>query len=163
MQSFKNCFSNIQIFLLLFLMPAGTAFSGEPDSSTSKENPFSFIRSSEVQKNELGYEVMDILSESCAMYACHSGPEASKKLNLSEDAFVPNLINVKSAEVPQFMLIKPGDATNSYLLKKIRGASDMKGEQMPRGGDPLPEEDIAIIEEWINSLPKDMGVEGRQP
>ena len=42
----------------------------------------------------------------------------------------------------------PGQSpAENVLIKKLRGTGD--GEQMPLGGDPLPEKTIKLIEEWL--------------
>lgn len=50
-------------------------------------------------------------------------------------------------------LVLPGDAANSYLIAKLRGAPAICGGPMPRGRPLLPEEEIATVEAWINALP----------
>ena len=44
--------------------------------------------------------------------------------------------------------IEPGNATNSYLINKLRGTAS--GDQMPIGYPPLSESIIQLIETWIN-------------
>jgi hypothetical protein len=43
-----------------------------------------------------------------------------------------------------------GDADNSLIIKALEGTAECI-EQMPDGRDPLPEEEIATIREWIGA------------
>jgi hypothetical protein len=47
----------------------------------------------------------------------------------------------------------PGSAATSYIIAKLRNTPPICGMPMPRGRPPLPEEEIATIEAWINGLP----------
>lgn len=101
-------------------------------------------------------EILDILDEHCAFAGCHIGPGSQKGMDLSEEAAAASLINVKSVEMPQFMRVKPGEAQNSYIIKKLMGAPEISGERMPKGSKPLTREQIAAIAQWIQSLPAQM-------
>lgn len=76
--------------------------------------------------------VLDIFETKCAFAGCHTGANAPQGLDLTEEAFKANLVKVKSANAPQFLRVKPGDAANSYLIKKVKGMG-IKGDRMPRG------------------------------
>lgn len=110
-----------------------------------------------LSQNVIPDNILDIFDESCAFSGCHAGPKAPRGLDLSEDA-AANLINVQSAEVPKFMRVKPGDPQNSYIIKKLIGAPDMRGERMPKGSKPLAKEAIAAIAKWIAALPPETRV-----
>jgi hypothetical protein len=106
-------------------------------------------------------EVVDTFGKSCAFLGCHAGPGAPKNLDLTQEFAVSSLVAVPSSEKPQILRVNPGDAANSYLVMKLRGDPDIEGEQMPRGGKPLSEAEIAVIESWIESLP--IGTESPKP
>jgi hypothetical protein len=57
------------------------------------------------------------------------------------------------------MLIKPQDPDNSYLIMKISGHAGVSGERMPLKREPLTPAEIAVISNWINSLPEAAGAE----
>jgi hypothetical protein len=45
----------------------------------------------------------------------------------------------------------PGDAENSYLIRKLLGTSDINGLRMPRNDGPfLTEGQILVIRTWIS-------------
>ena len=48
-------------------------------------------------------------------------------------------------------LITPGDAANSYLIKKMEGASDIEGDVMPPSGS-ISQERINRVRRWIDDL-----------
>ena len=48
-------------------------------------------------------------------------------------------------------LITPGDAANSYLIKKMEGASDIEGDVMPLSGS-ISQERINRVRRWIDDL-----------
>ena len=66
------------------------------------------------------------------------------------------IVNVESTEAPGVMRVAPGDPANSYLLAKLKGTqNDLGGggARMPTGEallpSPLPDAQIATIEQWI--------------
>ncbi len=59
-----------------------------------------------------------------------------------------SIVNVPSNEEPSVLRVKPGDPANSYLYRKITGASGILGSQMPLGGS-LTAAQIQAIHDWI--------------
>lgn len=57
--------------------------------------------------------------------------------------------------------VKAGDAAGSLLIQKLKGTAD--GQRMPVGRDPLPNDVIAKIEDWINAGAKFDGGNPDQP
>ncbi len=133
---------------------AALALAGE---GKTKNKTFEFARPP-ATPDELEDAVLDILDTKCAFAGCHTGVNAPQNLDLTEEAYKANLVKVKSAGAPQFLRVKPGDAANSYLIKKVKGAG-IKGDRMPRGGQPLSSAEIAALEKWINAMPADAQVE----
>lgn len=97
----------------------------------------------------------NIFSIHCAVSGCHLGSTAPLGLDLSEGLAWGNTVNVASGERPGLLRINPGNPDNSYLVNKIEGASDIVGERMPRGRDPLSAEQINTIREWITEGAQD--------
>ena len=48
------------------------------------------------------------------------------------------------------MLVIPGDANGSYLIKKMENADGIIGDIMPPGAG-LPEEKIQAVRSWIDN------------
>jgi hypothetical protein len=68
-------------------------------------------------------------------------------------------------EKPALMRVTPGAPDSSYLVMKITGTPGIIGSRMPFGRDPLSNEDVATIVEWINSLTEEeiMAVKPQKP
>ena len=92
-----------------------------------------------------------VFNTNCALSGCHAGPNAQQGLNLSEGSSRASLVNVQSTERPDLLRVKPGSASESYLVMKIEGASGIVGERMPLGRSPLSQEQISLVREWIDS------------
>lgn len=85
-------------------------------------------------------QVMDVLNARCV--TCHKGAEAPEELQLDTVEGV-----LKGGE--HGAVVNPGDAENSLIIKVMRGAEGVP--KMPPQGESVPEEDIKLVEEWINS------------
>lgn len=136
--------------LPLAIVTAGACFA---TSTALAGGPLKFERP---MTQDLHAQVLDIFDNNCAFAGCHVSATAPKNLDLSEEVFVANLVNVNSAEVSALKRVKPGDPADSYLVMKVKGAAGIQGDQMPRGRKPLSAQEIATIEAWIKSLPADM-------
>lgn len=97
-------------------------------------------------------KVAKIFVENCATAGCHTGTAPLMGLKLTEDEFYARTVNQASTEKPQLMRIKPGEPDSSYLVMKITGTPGIIGSRMPFGRDPLTDEEIAAIVEWITGL-----------
>lgn len=87
---------------------------------------------------------------------CHTGATAPRGLRLdSEENSYAFLVNHSADEVPSLMRVNPGHPEQSYIVKKIEGASDIVGGQMPLGGPYLSQAQIKLIRDWIaNGAPR---------
>ena len=61
------------------------------------------------------------------------------------------LVNVASGEVPALMRVAPGNADDSYIIRKLEGAAGIVGARMPLGGPFLDQNTIDRIRAWIDS------------
>jgi hypothetical protein len=85
-------------------------------------------------------EVSTIFIERCVM--CHSAVAgASKGLRLDDYA-------AALAGGERGVVLVPGDAASSELVRRLRGQSVPR---MPFLSRPLPEDQIALIERWIEA------------
>jgi len=143
------------LMALAFLLAGTTA-------ATAGDGP-AFVKPPESKRlfpaqDNLLERVQEIVEEKCAFAGCHAGTNAPKGLDMSEEMLVANLVGVKSADTP-WLRVKPGDPANSYIIKKLRGAPDIKGDRMPRDSRPLTAQEISAFEAWIKSLPAGMKAE----
>ena len=92
----------------------------------------------------------EVFTPRCSM--CHTGGGGSlpAALNLTAGNAFSNLVNVGALQSPGTARVAPGDATNSYLIRKLEGAN-IAGSRMPLGGPFLDAATLARIKSWINS------------
>lgn len=89
-------------------------------------------------------QVQHVFTSYCA--GCHP---PSQGLDLQEGKSLASIVNVASREAPSLVLVKPGDAAQSYLYQKVSQAKPAAGVQMPRNGDPLTPAEQSMIRNWI--------------
>lgn len=92
-------------------------------------------------------DIQPILTKSCAIPECHTGPKPAKGLVLDSAVSYGNLVNIKSKESPRQMRVTPGDLKKSYLYDKLTGNHN-EGDRMPPK-KRLPKESIELIKNWI--------------
>jgi hypothetical protein len=88
---------------------------------------------------------------------CHTGIGTALPgvQNLTAGHTFASIVNVASIEQPTLQRIKPNDADNSYLVRKILGAAGITGSRMPLGcgtaGNPcLDQATIDKVKTWVN-------------
>ena len=95
-------------------------------------------------RNELSFtKVLNDVFVSCT--ACHLDGATSGGLDLSD---YNNIVNVKSTQRNDLMLINPKNLDSSYLYMKLIGAEGIIGSPMPLGGQ-LSEDQLALLRDWI--------------
>ncbi len=93
-----------------------------------------------------------IIQRNCSVSGCHSGKYPAANLSLDQDDFPGSAIGVASLEDPEIKIVAPGAPEKSYLLMKVRGEPGIMGKRMPLNRDPLSEDQIRELEEWIRNL-----------
>jgi len=91
-----------------------------------------------------------IFSPRCS--SCHLGGGTSlpSSMDLSdEQATYASLVGRASVEVEGMDRVLPGMSNDSYLVHKIEGTQSV-GSRMPFRGEPLADEAIAAISQWID-------------
>jgi hypothetical protein len=99
----------------------------------------------------LSADVQPIFSSNCALSNCHAGSNPVQGMNLSSGQAYANIVNVQSNESP-LLRVMPGEPDESYLVHKIQGTQGTvggSGAQMPFGTQPLSQDQIDLIREWI--------------
>jgi len=94
--------------------------------------------------------VQPIYTTSCALAGCHDARSAQVGMVLEKGVAIANTVNVPSAEQPELLRINPGNADDSYLVRKIRGTPGISGRPMPLGRTPLTAAQINTIVIWVN-------------
>jgi hypothetical protein len=105
---------------------------------------------------------MPILSQNCAVTACHGSSASNLGIYISfdpEQVYGALLKESASAKTP---FVVPGDAKGSYLQMKIDGTQGQLsakcgacGAQMPLDLPPLAQDQRDTIRAWINAGAKD--------
>ena len=71
-------------------------------------------------------------------------------MNLTHDLAYDQLVGVASRTKPGATRVIPGDPDNSYIIRKVEGASGIEGRRMPNDGPPyLTDGQILILRRWI--------------
>lgn len=86
-------------------------------------------------------DVLPIMKERC--WKCHSN-ENDVKGNLALD----DLEEVRTYQIGEFNIIRPGNPEESGFLERLLLDSSHT-DFMPRKAEPLPKEELGVIEKWI--------------
>ena len=86
----------------------------------------------------------EVLQTTCALSNCHVNAFLPE---LSESVAYENLVN-KPNVLGNMDYVKPGDASNSFLIKKLLGDGTTI---MPSGGPSIGSQKIDSIRAWINN------------
>lgn len=126
--------------IALILLPALFGISSCSSSTESKggENSNVLPTLSSIQA--------EVFNRSCAFSDCHGGTTFP---NLSPGMSHTSLVGKASQQKPGEILVNPGNASDSYLIKKLKGF-DIVGSPMPRNSAPLSNAVIDTIAKWIN-------------
>ncbi len=87
-------------------------------------------------------EVLPIMKAHC--WDCHAGGNAKGSLNLED------LDEMRDYQVGKFNIIRPGNSAESSFLEKMHLPTSSR-DFMPRKGEKLPDEELAIIAKWIDA------------
>jgi len=82
---------------------------------------------------------------------CHDSISAQAGLVLASGLARANLVGVPSSQQPALMRVAPGDAEQSYLLRKVRGDDSITGARMPISAAPLTQAQLDGLAAWINA------------
>ncbi len=94
------------------------------------------------------YIQTEVFNKSCAFSGCHVGDNFSTWPNLTEGAFYDFIVTDGKSRQTSNTVVVPGDATNSYLIKKLKGSSTSIMPPNTSGISPIL---ISKIERWINN------------
>lgn len=81
---------------------------------------------------------------------CHTGAAAPLGMPLDEGVARQNLVGVASVQFPTLLRVNPGEPDSSYIVWKIEGRPGLVGGRMPLGLQPLSQEQVAAVKEWID-------------
>lgn len=93
----------------------------------------------------------NVFTPSCAVSGCHAGPSPAAGQDLSAGEAFANIVGIPSGQVPALQRVNPGNADDSYLVRKLEGGPAIVNSQMPLGQPPLSSELIAAVRSWIDA------------
>jgi hypothetical protein len=113
---------------------------------------FSFGLGSAHSPGKIPSNIKSIIKQNCSVSGCHSGKYPAAGHNFEPDKFAAAVVDASSQEMPGLKIVDTATPEKSYLLAKIKGEPGIVGQRMPAHRDPLSEEQIRQIEDWIKSL-----------
>ncbi len=113
----------------------GSTVQADPDAMPPADEPTTSARSVSFSS-----EVAPLLAERC--HNCHGPRRQRADLRLDDLA-------AHFARDPAEWVVRPGDAEHSELYRRIRLPAD-DDDVMPASGDPLTEDEIALVRAWID-------------
>lgn len=116
--------------VVVFLLPASSIFAAEK-STASKQDTADAV--------DFARDVQPVFAQKCL--ECHGADKDEGSLRLHSQKTA--LAELDSGE----RAIVPGDADTSELLRRI--SSDDPDARMPPEGEPLSEEEVALLRRWI--------------
>jgi tricorn protease-like protein len=114
--------------LLVALVLVGSPPALRADDAPKDWAPPSFMK-----------DVAPLFVQNCI--ACHNGRKAESKYNMTTFAAL-----AKGGQVGEGITLEPGKPEESYLVELLAHDADPR---MPYKLDPLPKEQIAVIERWV--------------
>jgi hypothetical protein len=122
-------------------------FNGDGETA-DKANALTVGGSSEDPVN-FDSQIQPIFTNTCAVSGCHAASSAKAGLVLDAASAIDNLVGVPSSQQPGLLRVSPGNADDSYLVRKISGVPGIDGARMPKDRTPLPQAQIDLIRLWI--------------
>jgi hypothetical protein len=107
----------------------------------------------EVANPSFANDIQPIFTRRCAIGGCHTVNSARAEMVLAAGHAYDSLVNKPSFLNPALDRVEPGDAANSWLVRMIGPDEDARlhYSRMPLGGQPLTNNQIATIVNWVEN------------
>jgi hypothetical protein len=107
----------------------------------------------EIANPSFATDIQPIFTKRCSIGGCHSLGSARAELVLLPGHAYDSIVNKPAFLEPQLDRVEPGDALNSWLVRMIEDddAARLNFPRMPLGGQPLTQNQIATIVNWIEN------------
>lgn len=92
----------------------------------------------------------EVLVPSCGFNSCHGS--GAGYLRIHERQTEEEWIDLNSNVLMSRRMVVPGNAANSYLIKKMEGSIDIEGEAMPPPDGGLSGYRIGMVRSWIDNI-----------
>ena len=97
-----------------------------------------------------------ILVPRCASSACHGGTGSVPIDLTTPQAALAGMVNAPSTQTDELLVVAPFAPEQSYLMLRLRGLQAGADTMPPSwGGEPLSDEEIAAISDWISNGAQD--------
>ncbi len=140
----------VRIFTLLVAGSALASCGGDPSPTGPRPggNPPQMTLSIK-QNPSFEEDVQEIfVRNGCTDSDCHRSGQGGFFLRPDSASNYTNIVNVRAEGEPEFLLVEPFDATNSYIVIKVEGRQ-RKGSQMP--GTFFDSIDLTNLRNWIDN------------
>ncbi len=141
--------NRVRIFTLLVAGSALASCGGEPNPTGPRPDDPQMTR---VIKANPSFE-LDIqeifVRTGCTESGCHGTGQAELYLLPGSASNYASIVNIPADRERSFLLVKPFDATNSYLVIRVENRQQVGGS-MPPGGT-LDSIDVANLRNWIDN------------
>ena len=107
----------------------------------------------EVANPSFANDIQPIFTRRCAIGGCHSVNSARAEMVLTAGHSYDSIVNKPSYLNSALDRVEPGDAASSWLVRMIEPDDDARlhYSRMPLGGQPLTNNQIATIVNWIEN------------
>ena len=145
----------LPFFALAILLVLGTGCGSAPLYQTDDDDTAGPLGDDDIGSDEATWaQVQELLASECGR--CHTTRIRAELTSLDEyDEGYAMLVGRPSEQLPGMMLVSPGEPESSYLMHKLLGTQLEIGGRAdsmpPEERDPLTDEDIALVEEWIRA------------
>ncbi len=139
----------LAVYYTLLGEEADTVADTGEDTDPSDTDPSATGSESDPTGPPLSYaaDVQPLWDAHCLGTGCHEGATPAQSLDLTGDSYA-NVVGVPSTEASP-NLVEPGDPDASYLVLKIEGDGSILGNRMPSVGEPLTEDELALVRNWV--------------
>jgi hypothetical protein len=159
-KSFPRAFLAVGIVFSVFTFTYSCGGSGDESSDESDSEEDDSGTTDTGGTEDTGLEATlssiqeNIFTPNCASSSCHAGSSPQAGLDLSDGKSFGELVGVSSQQVPSLKRVEASNSGASYLVNKVEGTAGNVGgnsSQMPKGRDPLSDEEIQAIKDWIDA------------
>ena len=132
---------------------AGITFAWGCADFESTVDPTGGLPDVEIANPSFANDIQPIFTARCAIGGCHTVNSARAEMVLAAGHAYDSLVNKPAFLNPVFDRVEPGDAANSWLVRMIEDddAARSNTSRMPLGGQPLTNNQIATIVNWIEN------------
>ena len=113
--------------------------AGDPDGDRYTGPPVSYEEA-----------LTEVLIPSCGFDSCHGS--GAGYLRIYENQTEAEWLDMQSNVLPSRRMVIPGNAANSYLIKKMEDSTDIEGEGMPPPDGGLSGYRIGMVRSWIDNI-----------